>query len=103
MNWRNPEKYVWHDETSYSRSKPHGTKAPDCWTIYFDCFRLSVWKSRHEEIGHLCSAHGLIEFSDHQLKSQSGEGARIEAIDFIQSRIDKAHREMNENRGKVKP
>lgn len=103
MNWQNPEKYVWSDTTSYTRSKPRDEQPATCWTIYFESFRLTVWKSRHEELGFCCVAHGLIEFGDHQLKSKSGEGARIEAMDFVQSRIDKAHREMNENRGKVKP
>lgn len=103
MNWRTPEKYVWEDTTSYTRSKPRAEQPATCWTIHFESFRLSVWKSRYEDVGFCCSAHGLIEFSDHQLKSKSGEGARIEAIDFIQSRINAAYREMSENRSKVKP
>lgn len=98
----NSKKYVWEDTTSYTRSKPREEQPATTWTLNFERFRLVVWKSRYEGIGFCCTVHGDIESGEHQLKSRSGEGARIEALDFVQSRIDAMYRDVNENRAKVK-
>ncbi len=91
-NWGNHPKHQWTNSTSYSRGQTDRT--PTSWTIYFENYRLSVWKDRHEESQYICSIYGKIDDRDHWLKAKNGPDARKEAFARLQAMIQTFTAEM---------